>query len=106
LGNGRKYIGIWVENIGTTATTITCVSFATYDSWWRRKRLRRSKAGIVPEPLSRHPLPHKLGVGEQWQGAVNQGEDVEELLGTGNLWCEVCHSWSKRPAQVKFKTKE
>jgi len=101
----EKYIVVTVRNNGTTATTITTISFATYDSWCARTRLKQSAAGVVPEPLSSQPIPYKLDVGEQWVGAVKQNEYVEELLRSGRLWCDIWHSSSKRPAQVRVKAK-
>jgi len=104
--DGEKYLVVTVRNNGTTATTITTVSFARYDSWCATRRLKQSRAGVVPQPLSNQPIPHKLDVGEHWVGAVKQNEYVEELLRTGRLWCDIWHSSSGRPAQVRARTKE
>jgi hypothetical protein len=98
------YLTIWVRNTGKTKTTLTTVSFAVYDSWWSKLRLKQSKAGIVPQPLG-SPIPFKLDVGEEWVGSVEENERINEMLRTGRMWCDIYHSWSKRPAQVRIMPK-
>lgn len=101
----RSYLTIWVNNTGTTKTTITTISLATYENWCARRRLKNSAAGLIRQPLG-HPIPHKLDVGEEWIGSIEQSNEIEEMLRTGKMWCDVYHSWSKRPAQVQVKPKD
>jgi hypothetical protein len=98
-----KYIVVWVRNNGTAKTTLTAVWFATYGSWLARRRSKRSKSGLVLQPESGQPIPCTLDVGAEYVGAIRQNNDIEEMLRTGNLWCEICHSWSSRPVRARVK---
>jgi hypothetical protein len=102
---GQEFMAIRVRNTGTTATTLTTLSFVTYESWWRRRRLKWTQGGVVIEPFTKRPLPHKLDVGEEWGCTVVQEGRISELLSTGNMWCDVYHSWSKVPARGRAKPK-
>ena len=97
------YIVVKVRNCGTARTTLTAVWFATYESWLARRRSRPSRSGVVLQPESGQPLPCTLDVGAEYVGAIRQNNAVEEMLRTGNLWCEVCHSWSSRPVRARVK---
>lgn len=91
------YVIAHVRNNGTTATTLTTMALATYRSWLARVRMKHTKAFVVPKPLHAEPLPFKLNVGEQWTGIVKQTAELDALIGTGKLWCQIYHSWSGRP---------
>jgi hypothetical protein len=106
-GTATKYVVARVSNNGTALTTITNMSFAVYNSRRDRWRLRSSDgiAFIVASPSSTQPLPFKLEAGAEWAGMAIQDKRVEELMATGDLWCEIHHSWSKRPVQTKVKPK-
>lgn len=95
--DNETYVAIRIRNTGTATTTITTLGLSTFESWWSRRRLKRTACGICLSPQTSQPLPHKLGVGEEWGGMVLQKGTFEEMRQTGKLWCEVCHSWSKRP---------
>ena len=97
----EEFVAVRIQNSGTAATTIVALGLSTFDSWWDRKRLKRSKCAVVPSPQTAFPLPHKLGVGEEWGGMLIQKGAFEEMRSTGKLWCEVCHSWSKRPVLAR-----
>ncbi len=107
IGIGRgvdpsaKYLLISVKNTGRTKTTISTLSFATYRSRWARHRLDRTAAGVVPQPITADALPHVVDVGEEWSGTVLQNDYLNGMLATGNMWCELYHSWSKRPLLFK-----
>jgi hypothetical protein len=96
-----KYVMVSVRNNGTARTTLTSVWFSTYDSWWARKRAKRSQSGVVPQPMSSQQVPYQLDVGGEYVGRIKQTDIIEEMLKTGKLWCEICHSWSNKPVQVK-----
>jgi hypothetical protein len=101
----KTYIIIYVRNNGTAPTTIKTIALVTYDSWLSRKRLKYATAGIVPEPAFAKPLPHKLDVGEEWSGVVEQNATIEERIKIGKLWCQIYHTWSKRPVQTRILEK-
>lgn len=95
---GKKYIRARVRNIGTTKTTITTMCFASYTSWWNRFRGRATGNWVVSSPSTGQSI---LNVGEEWNGFASQDEDIEKLVAAGNLWCEVYHSWSKKPIRAR-----
>lgn len=101
--DNSKYIVVSVRNTGTAKTTLRSVWFSTYDSWWARKRSKRSKSGLVPQPISSQQMPYQLDVGLEFVGGIKQTEFIEEMLQTENLWCEIDHSWSKSPVQVRVR---
>jgi hypothetical protein len=46
-----------------------------------------------------------LDIGAEYSGAIKQNEYIEEKLCTGKMWCEIYHSWSKRPVQARIVPK-
>jgi hypothetical protein len=98
----ERRVVLWVRNVGTAATTVTTVGFATYESWWNRRRLRRIE-GFV---MDLNGLPHKLDDGAQWDSSFVQTEDFDGRLASGKLYCEVYHSCSKSPVFLHVKPKE
>jgi hypothetical protein len=101
---GEHYITARVQNIGTAKTTLTNMCFATYSSSW--KRLRRQPTGnwVVISSSQAQPIPFGLDVGEEWTGFAIQEKDIQQILDAGKLWCEIYHSWSKRPIRSKVIT--
>src|SRR5450756_1256635 len=97
LKKDTRYIIARVCNAGTAATTITNMALGTYESFWQRKRMRRSWCAVVKSPSPAQPIPFKLEVGEQWCGQCIQSEEIQKLIDTGKLWCEIFQSWSKKP---------
>lgn len=99
---GTKYITARVRNIGTSATTITNMCFATYGSRRARRKRKFSYGGVVASSSTTQPLPFKLEVGAEWMGTALQNVELEKLMDAGDLWCEIYHSWSKKPVQTKI----
>lgn len=97
--NKERYVLTRVRNVGSAPTTLTTMVLSVYDSRYARLRMRQSKAMVVVQPSPGQPLPYKLDVGEEWAGMVNQTEELNTLIDTGKLWCDVSHTWSKRPVQ-------
>jgi hypothetical protein len=99
------YVSVQVSNVGTSPTTIQNFGFSRYGSWSNRIRRRREgPCSVVLIPLTSQPLPYKIDVGTNWTGMALQNQDLEELMQTGNLWCEVFHSFSGRSALAKIPT--
>jgi hypothetical protein len=97
-----RILKITVQNVGTSPTTITNLTFHTYDSWWRRFRRRPSVSAVLNH--YRGPdMPHMIEVGGEWVAVMEQEGEFNEWLGSGNLWCEVHHSFSKKPTRSKIR---
>jgi hypothetical protein len=102
--DNSDYISIWVRNTGTAKTTISTLWVVTYDSWWAQKRGKRLKAAVIPYPAP-GVIPSELDVGSEWVGAIRQSKEINEMLRSGKMWCEVFHSWSKNPTRAHIKLK-
>jgi hypothetical protein len=95
-----KFLSVTVQNVGTAATTLTNLTLQVYDSTWKRKRQQASSNYVVVN-YQGPQLPCKLEVGSEWRALVAQDERLNELLTADKLWCDVWHSFSKRPVEFK-----
>src|ERR1035438_7471240 len=97
-----RMLQITVHNIGTAPTTIINLTFQTYASWWMKFRNRASISAVLDH--YRGPdMPYKIEVGGRWVAVMEQEGEFDEWLRSGNLWCEVVHSFSKRPTRAKIR---
>lgn len=106
------FLKITVCNTGTALTTLTGVTFHTYNPKWAR--CKGSASCIYPKwakwksalPASvvfdsffqGKKLPFKLEVGSEWTALIKQQGAFENKK---TRWCAIHHSFSKKPAQVK-----
>jgi hypothetical protein len=49
-------------------------------------------------------VTEKLDVGEQFGAEVEQDDELNQWLYSGNLWCAVKHSFSTKPALGKISS--
>ena len=94
------FLKITVRNNGTALTTLTNVTFHTYNSPWARWKGSAADNSVL-NSFEGPEIPFKLEVGTEWTGLVEQ-KDFSERLKTQTLWCAVHHSFSKKPVQVKI----
>lgn len=99
--NNPTFLKITIQNVGTAPTTITNLSFYSYDSWWKRCR-NRATINAVLNHYKGPQLPHKLDIGEEWCGVMEQDQKFVDWLQSGVLWCAVQHSFSKKPTTVRI----
>jgi len=92
---------ITVQNVGTAPTTLTNLSFHAYDSWWKRHR-NRATINAVLNHYQGPQFPHKLEIGGEWVGLMEQDQKIDGRLQSHTLWCAVHHSFSKKVTQVKI----
>lgn len=104
-----RFLRITVQNVGTAPTTLTNVAFFQMHPKWKRilYKLHLRKWDAETRALLndyRGPqIPHKLEVGSEWVGLMEQDATFEEgWLKTTRLHCAVYHSFSKRPATTKI----
>jgi len=95
-----------VVNAGTQATVLTHLIFALHRSrYCRLLRRKPLQEGLIPltDPM---PLPHKLGVSDQWMSLIDQ-TDVDQLFEEGNcLYIGVHHTFKRRAAMVRVERRE
>ena len=95
---------ITVQNVGTTATTLTNLGFHSYK--YSQKAVKKMKgqgfnAVIRDFYQQKFPFPLKLDVGEEWQGYVDQAGPLDEILLKDSLWVAVYHSFSNEPVSAR-----
>jgi len=96
-----RLLKLTVNNVGTTPTTINNLTFHIYESRWKRLRRRPSVSAVLNH--YRGPeMPHKVEVGDEWVAVMEHDEKFNEWLRSGDLWCEVHHSFSKRPTRTRI----
>jgi len=95
------FLRITVQNVGTSPTTLTNITFHQYPSWWARFR-NRATFNAVLNNYGGPQFPHKLEVGAEWSGLMEQDGRFQELLKGNPLWCAAVHSFSKKPTQVEI----
>jgi hypothetical protein len=76
--NNPTFLKITVQNVGTSPTTLTNLTFHRYDSWWAKFR-KRAKFSAVLNTYRGPQLPHKLEVGAEWCALMEQDERFREL---------------------------
>jgi hypothetical protein len=96
------FVKVVLQNRGTAPTTVTDFRFYGYRSLWGRLRQKDPQLEYTPEYQGR-AYPQPLEVGSEWIAFVKQDEFLHKLVGTGDLWVEVAHSFSKRRAQSRIR---
>ena len=103
-----RFLRLTVQNIGTAPTTLTNVEFFETIPRWKRllSKLRpKMRAGEIHAILNdyRGPqIPHKLEVGSEWVGLMEQNKKFEDWLETDKLWCAIHHSFSRKAVSRKI----
>jgi hypothetical protein len=103
-----RFLRLTVQNIGTAPTTLTNVEFFETIPRWKRllSKLRpKMRAGEIHAILNdyRGPqIPHKLEVGSEWVGLMEQNKKFEDWLETDKLWCAIHHSFSRKAVSTKI----
>jgi len=94
---GKKFIVVSVNNIGSNKTTITHLLGEYYSILFNKLIIKPISVFIVVDPaISR--IPHVLEPGEQWQGLIEQNENVENMIRTGYFYCGIHYLFSRKPA--------
>jgi hypothetical protein len=97
------YIISEVANVGDRATTLTLMAFEWYRKWWQRLLRKPVKQFFVKNPGRHSSFPHKLDVGDTWNGFARQDEEQSKLMREGYLYCAVYCSSQKRPVSRRAK---
>lgn len=98
---------ITVQNVGTGPTTIKNIAFQTYLSRWARFRYKPSNPCAVLNMYLGPQLPYRLDAGSEFVANMEQDQEFNAWLSSGNLWCAIVHSVSKKPVLAKiFDTKK
>ena len=118
--NNPRFLKITVQNVGTTATTLTNAGFYIYGSRWAKFRCRpfvmkfmsrtrlwklagqpKLRAAVLNE-YQGPQFPHKLEVGGEWQALMEQPGDFDSWLAEKRLYLNIWHSFSKDPKQARI----
>lgn len=100
LFDGQTLMIATASNNGpdTTITNLGFLYFPTLISWIRRKP---RKGFVSSNPSPAQPLPFLLTQGGHWQGMTTQSAEIEEMLRSGRLYCNLYCSHSNRPISVR-----
>lgn len=100
--NHSKFLKMTVQNIGTAPTTITNVTFHTYDAWWRRLRKVKPSFSAVLSTYEGPQYPYSLEVGREWSALMKLDDRFATLLnGRVPVYLAIHHSFAKLPTQAK-----
>jgi hypothetical protein len=99
--NNPTFLKITVQNVGTAPTTLTNITLHQYASRWSRFRNRATFSAVLNN-YKGPQFPHKLEIGAEWSGLMEQDERFGELLKGDSVWLAAHHSFSKSPTQVKI----
>jgi hypothetical protein len=108
---GDWRLTLTVQNVGTGPTTITELAFRRYLSrlarLWNRPTHDKVSGYIHKSPdrfmdLGTKDSPYTLNVGGEFVVNITLAGESKEWLSSGQLWCGVVHSFSKKPALAKI----
>lgn len=94
------YLRVNVRNLGTAPTKLTTLSLQLYASEKAAKKQKPDKSFVIVEPVI-GKLPYKLDVGDEWDGYINQTDQFNEMMASGNLYCAIHHSFSETFVQAR-----
>lgn len=100
--DGKRLIFVEVSNNGDRPTTITKLLLVYYDGLWALIR-RNAQYFLVKNPGIANSLPHKLGVGEEWDGYTFHTDENEQMLQSGYLYVSLCCSYRTRPISARIR---
>lgn len=105
--NSQTFIMIRVTNDGDKPTTISIPAFKYYKSKpsrWRKQTPDKEGACLDPANASA-PLPHKLEVGSEWVGLINETDELMQWANDGFVYFYIHDSSTKNPrkyAQTRY----
>lgn len=92
-----SYVKVDVVNIGEIPTTLTNLSL---------KDKKSRNQFVVIMPAFAIPFPYVLKPGEMWTGGIEQDKELEDMAKNGKLFCQVHHSWAKKPSRKRIIIEE
>ncbi len=99
----KTVILVTATNSGNLPTTIKVLGLRHYKNWMWRIRRKTDDRRIISKPYSTHPLPSTLEPGKEWMGFIEQNEEMEALIKSGILFCELCLSHSRKPKLTRIR---
>ncbi len=94
---GKTWVLVEVTNVGGRATTLKNMTMVFYQTRWQRLRHRPAQQFFVKNPGRHLSFPHKLEVGDTWNGFVNQNDEATRMARDGYLYCHLYCSSQERP---------
>jgi sulfur relay (sulfurtransferase) DsrC/TusE family protein len=96
---GRTLILVEATNTGDKATTLKLMVIIFHQTWWQRLGRKPAKQFFIKNPGRHLSFPHRLEVGDTWNGFANQSDEVTQLARDGYLYCHLYCSSQKRPVK-------
>ena len=94
---GKTLVVADVTNTGDRATTLINMTMTWYPSRWLWLLGKPKQQFFVKNPGRHAGFPHKLEVGDTWNGFIDQDEALGKLAQEGLLYCNLYCSSQKRP---------
>ncbi len=106
--DGKTWVYVNVENIGTRATTITHLAFQYYKNWFKKVINKPNSSWIIGNAsvFPEYRIPYVLNPGTIWQGCALQTDELEEKSRKGYLICKLYYSQHKRPRKYRVIIKK
>jgi hypothetical protein len=99
------YVLVVASNTGDRKTTLTHLIGIRYKTWYHRLVRKAEESFLVAQPALAEPFPSVLEPGENWQGAIHQNQEFEEMSRNGKLYVGVHHSTKKAPIMKRVTVK-
>lgn len=104
--SGKKYIRVTVANTGSKPTTLNSLGLFVFANRWKRLRMRPEKAFVVARiSFSARALPFQLQTGTQWDGCLDQDDELVAMAKEHELYVAFYFSHSEKPLlkQIIFR---
>lgn len=99
---GQRLFLFEAANKGDRPTTLGKLIFIYYDGIWHFIR-RKPAYYYVKNPGFQHDFPHKLDVGDVWQGSAFHTDENDEMMRNGYLYAALYCSDRSRPVRVRVR---
>lgn len=103
--DGKRLFLFEVANKGDRPTTLTKLMFFYYQGIWRYIR-RNAQYYYIKNPALQHNLPHKLEVGETWEGAALYSDEHDAMVKNGHLYAALFCSQRDRPVMRRVRPRK
>jgi hypothetical protein len=100
--DGKRLFLIDAANNGDRPTTITKLVFIYYNGLWALL-CRKAEYFFIKNPGLENGFPHKLDVGETWDGFAFHNDEHDHMLKTGYFYAWLYSSDRSRPISVRIR---
>jgi hypothetical protein len=100
--DGQRLFLFEATNKGDRPTTLGKLMFVHYSGVWQFIR-RKPTYYYIKNPGFQHNFPHKLDVGDVWQGSAFHTDESDTMMRKGYLYAALFCSDRSRPVVVRVR---